>query len=138
MTTIRQLWQHSRTGEVWAVELDGARVTGACGPLDSLEQHPSMLAHMLYDPELGARLDAAQSAYVLARPPREKRTSTQWGWKEVQRWIIHNRPGLGLANVDGVKGFYKLDQGIDRSFVPCGFMWRDVAVRLGALQWRGK
>ena len=138
MTIIHQLWQHTRTGEVFAVELAGARVTGACGPLDYLEQRADMLLHVPYDPDLGAEIDAAQHLYVLARPPREQRTTMQWNWKEVQRWLIHNRPGVGLANVGGVRGFYKLDEGVATSFVPCGFTWKDVAARLGAMGSRGK
>ena len=132
MPIIRQLWQHTRTGEVYAVELQGAKVSGACGPLDYVEQRADMLPNMSYDPELGAEIEATQASYVLTRQPREKRTTMRWTWKELQRWLIHNRPDIGLTNMNGVKGIYKRDLGPAASFVPCGFTWRDVASRLGA------
>ena len=136
MRTLRQLWRHTRTGEVYAVELDGATVTGACGPLDYVEQRKDMLPHMPYDPELGATLDATQAAYVLAEQPREQRTTMRWNWKELQRWLNHNRPDIGLATVGGVRGFYKRALGPASSFVPCGFTWFEVASRLGAVRRR--
>ena len=132
MPIIRQLWQHKRTGEVYAVEVDGATVTGACGPLDYIEQRADMLDQMPYDPELGRELDAAQADYVLTRQPPEKRTTMRWTWKELQRWLIHNRPEIGITSIDGVKGFYRRDVGPAESFIPCGFTWRDVARRLQA------
>jgi len=44
-----QYWQHRRSGEVWAVRLEGGRVTGACGPLPRREATPANLAYMHYD-----------------------------------------------------------------------------------------
>ena len=135
---IRQLWQHIRTGEVYAVEIDRATVMGACGPLDYLEQRADMLPHMPYDPELGAGINATQDQYRLTQQPLEQRTVTRWTWKTLQRWINHHRPDLGVGAISGVKGYYKRDLGPDASFVACGFTWRDVAARLGALKPRGR
>lgn len=138
MTMLRQLWQHIRTGEVYAVELRGAAVVGACGPLDYLEQRADLLPHMLYEAELGKELDARQTMFTLARQPPEKRTTMRWSWKELQRWLIHNRPRTGIGTINGVKGWYSLDKGPESSFVPCGYTWREVAVRLGATRKRRK
>ncbi len=133
-----QLWQHIRTGEVYAVEIERATVIGACGPLDYVEQRADILQHMLYDPELGAEIDARQEQYRLTSPPPQQRTVTQWKWKSLQHWLNHNRPDIGLGTVSGVRGFYKRDLGLDASFVPCGYNWRDVAARLGAVKLRDK
>ena len=138
MTTIRQLWRHTRTGEVYAVKLDGAHVTGACGPLDYLEQRADMLETMPYDFELGAEIDSSQNLYVLTRQPPEQRTVMRWGWKSLQRWLYHHRPDIGIGQVEGVKGFYKISEGLDGSFVPCGYTWRDVAKRVGAIPYGDK
>ena len=134
MAIIRQLWQHSRTGEVYAVTIERATVTGACGPLDYVEQRADMLDQMPYDPALGAEIDAAQETYRVTRQPPEQRTVTQWTWKALQRWLNHNRPDIGLGTMSGVRGFYKRNLGLETSFVPCGYSWRDVAVRLGAVK----
>ncbi len=133
MAVLHQLWQHRRTGEVYAVEVDGVTVAGACGPLDYVEQRADMLKQMPYDSELGTAIDAEQTAYVLARPPAQQRTTLRWTWKELQHWLNHNRPEIGLGTQGGVRGFYKRAEGPVTSFVPCGYTWRDVAVRLGAV-----
>jgi hypothetical protein len=132
MAVIKQFWQHVRTGEVYAVELDGAKVTGACGPLEPIEQAPGMLETMPFDPDLGRQLNATQEAYTLARPPQVQRVSIGWGWKSLQRWLIENRPEIGLGTMEGIRGYYRRDIGLQASFVPCGYTWRDVAQRLGA------
>ncbi len=132
MAVIRQFWQHARTGEVFAVELDGSTVTGGCGPLEPIEQLPGMLDGMPFDPELGRQIDTTQTSYVLARPPQEQRTAMGWNWKTLQRWLIENRPDIGLGTMEGIRGYYRREVGLHASFVPCGYTWRDVAVRLGA------
>ena len=134
MARLRQLWQHMRSREIYAVEIDGMQVVGSCGPLDYIEQREDMLAQMPYDPELGAAIDADQAAYVLTRQPQPKQEEFTWKWKSLQRWLITSRPELGLGTVDGVRGYYRRDAGIQTSFVPCGFTWRDVALRLGAVK----
>ncbi len=134
MAILRQLWQHNRSHEVYAVEIDGIKVIGACGPLDYFEQRENMLAQMPYDPELGAVIDADQVAYSLTRQPPPKQEDFSWKWKSLQGWLITSRPELGLGTVDGVRGYYRRADGIQASFVPCGFTWRDVALRLGAVR----
>jgi hypothetical protein len=130
---MRQLWQHSRSHEVFAVEFDGTHVLGACGPLDYQEQRENLLTQMPYDAQLGAEIDRDQASYFLTRQPPPKLEELAWTWKSLQRWLIVYRPTLGLGTLDGVRGYYRRDAGLRESFVPCGFKWRDVAARLGAV-----
>ena len=134
MARLHQLWRHRRTAEVYAVMLEGTVVTGACGPLDRIEQRRDMLRTMPYEAELGESINANQTSYVLAGTPPMQRTSLRWGWKELQRWLYHNRPNIGLATMSGVRGYYNRTLGQAESFVPCGYTWMAVAQRVGAIR----
>jgi len=136
MAPLHQLWRHRRTGEVYAVLLDGTTVKGACGPLDCIEQRRDLLRSMPYEAEPGAAIDGDQTSYVLASEPPMQRTTLRWGWKELQRWLYHNRPNIGLATVAGVRGYYNRTIGRAESFVPCGYTWLDVARRVGAIRYK--
>lgn len=52
----------------------------------------------------------------------------------LQSWIDSNRPDLGLYEVNGVKGFYKLDAGPAHSFMGIGKTWKQVAAHLEAIE----
>jgi len=52
----------------------------------------------------------------------------------LQSWIDAHRPDLGLYEVNGVKGFYKLDAGLASSFIGIGKTWRQVAAHLEAIE----
>lgn len=52
----------------------------------------------------------------------------------LQSWIDSNRPDLGIMEVNGVKGYYKLDAGPAFSFRGIGQSWRQVAAELEAIQ----
>lgn len=52
----------------------------------------------------------------------------------LQQWIDTNRPDLGLFEVNGIKGFYRLDAGPAHSFRGVGKTWKQVAAELEAIQ----
>lgn len=67
-----ELWQHRRSGEIYAVALNGnGRVVMATGPLPHADLAAGIkaLAENAYEPDLAADIDATQDDYVLAYVP---------------------------------------------------------------------
>jgi hypothetical protein len=52
----------------------------------------------------------------------------------LQSWLDTNRPDIGIMEVNGTKGFYKLDAGAAHSFQGVGSTWKQVAAHLEAIQ----
>lgn len=47
-----QLWKHASSGDVWAVQLDGNKLVGTCGPLHHDEYNgPDILENCEYTDE---------------------------------------------------------------------------------------
>jgi len=69
--TIRQYWQHRKSGDIYAVELverfGRMRVSGACGPLHHTEVTAANLPEFHYgdDYDLITDLDTHQDDYTL-------------------------------------------------------------------------
>jgi len=90
--------------------------------------------------ELGERWGTTQTetlTVIIDRMYREELKTMQprnitESW--LQSWIDAHRPDLGLYEVNGVKGFYKLDAGPSHSFMGIGKTWKQVATHLEAIE----
>lgn len=62
-----QFWCHQRSGERYAIRIEGGHVTGACGPLHYNEVEEELLPDYHYDdePDLAEDIDANQDDYGL-------------------------------------------------------------------------
>ena len=60
-----QYWAHKRSGETWAVAIEGGRVVGACGPL-YYQDRPDDMRDFDYDSEDGECIEADRGDFQLS------------------------------------------------------------------------
>jgi hypothetical protein len=62
--TERGYWRHSRTGQIWAVEIENKRPVRCAGPLTADDLAQELLPHLDYSTTYVAPLQAEWQSYV--------------------------------------------------------------------------
>jgi hypothetical protein len=60
-----EVWQHRRSGEVWAVELTDGKVAKVCGPIEERDFSPAIIEYLPARQEDEARdLDRRRNEFI--------------------------------------------------------------------------